>query len=79
MHRLLSARAYLRAAVLCVALARTYIPDDVVWKDEVVAAEQLLSEALNRLNDAIGSMVYVPDEDSASPEVRRILVEVMKR
>jgi len=77
LHRLLSARAFVRSALYSLSLASVYI-DDRALLEEIREMRGRLEEILHRLESEIGEMIYGPasfEEDRRVYELIRRVVE----
>jgi len=81
LHRLLSARAFIRTALLNIKLARSYLPPTLNL-DDIKRAEQIIEESLYRVESEVRSLILdkIQEEDlgsSRSSEVSKIIAEVV--
>jgi len=79
LHELLSARAFLRAALNNVRWARIYVDSrsHFTLKEDLVTIEELLEAAIERLDKEIGFMVYGPQEEHSDERVKAIIRAVI--
>ena len=56
LHRLLSARAYLRTALLNIDFARAYLPKNSLY-EEIAIARQIIEELLHRVEHEVMNMI----------------------
>jgi len=78
LHQLLSARAYIRAALFSVRMGRAYLDTAThsSLKESLASIEELLEGVVERMDGEIGFMVYGPRAEG-SEAARRILREAI--
>lgn len=76
LHQLLSARAYLRAALYNIRMGRMYLDSDS-RKDFLVNIEESLEAIICNLDKEIGFMVYGPLPEPEKEKVKRLVEETV--
>jgi len=80
LHQLLSARAYLRAALYDVRVGRLYLDSrrDLRLAELLAEVEELLETVVGRIDGEVGFMVYGPPRVEADERVQKVMEEVLK-
>jgi len=81
LHQLLSARAYLRAALYDVRVGKLYLDSrrDSRLAELLTEVEELLEAVVGRIDGEVGFMVYGPPKGEADERVQKVMEEVLKR
>ena len=80
LHQLLSARAYLRAALYNIRIGRIYLDSrkDFYIMEDLANVEEVLEATIERLDKEIGFMVYgSPPEIEADERVQKLMEEII--
>jgi len=80
LHQLLSARAYLRAALYNVRIGKLYLDSrkDFYIKEDLANIEEILEATIERLDKEIGFMVYGPPPELEPDEkVQKLMEEII--
>jgi len=80
LHQLLSARAYLRAALYNIRIGGVYLDGrkDFYIKEDLANVEEVLEATIGRLDKEIGFMVYgPPPEIEPDEKIQQIIREVV--
>jgi len=79
LHQLLSARAYLRAALYNIKIGKLYLDSrrDLYVMEDLANVEELLEATIERLDKEIGLMVFGPPEIEPDERVQQIIREVI--
>lgn len=80
LHQLLTARAYLRAALYNIRIGRVYLDSrkDLYLIEDLTNVEELLEATIERLDKEIGFMVYGPPPEIEPDErVQKMMEEII--
>ena len=80
LHQLLTARAYLRAALYNIRIGKVYLDSrkDLYNIEDLTNIEELLEATIERLDKEIGFMVYgPPPEIEADERVQKLMEEII--